>query len=169
MDSTPHIPHAPAKFIYGRIVFWVVVVLALLKLLVHLYNTFNVYRWGLFYNWNTFIQYQDFNSWVPLLEIVLVTGMVIGLFLRTYGGWVLSLLSPAFVVCIGIAYSAGWIDLYITVQSFTFLLQYTILILLCLHEVRQLFGLKSIQQALTGFLITGAISISLVFLFLVKM
>jgi hypothetical protein len=169
MDSTHRISRAPAKLVYGRIVFWIVVVLALLKLLVHLYHTFNAYRWGVFHNWNTFIHYQDFNSWVPLLEILLVAGMVIGLFLRTYGGWVLSLLSPAFVVCIGIAYSAGWIDIYLHLQPSSFLLQYTILILLCLHEVRQLFGLKSIQQALTGFSIAGAISISLVFLFLVKM
>jgi hypothetical protein len=129
------------------IVYGFLLLLVISKAVASLYHLYDLLSWG-----------PDINIGM-LVEPILLLLMVLGMIVRRYTGWILSLLLPSIVLFYTIANLLELVNFWGIIEIQYFIVYYILLIALNINMVRQMFNVESTKRALQGNLTTISLSI----------
>lgn len=164
MLITESVKSAAKGFSYGNIIYWLVLLLALIKVSTLVYNFVDDYQFGVFHSYENWVSYQGRIYFVPAVNAVLAAMMLVGMLMRTSMGWFLSILSATFTVLLSVAFSAGWISI-VLINLTLFVVEYATLVVLCLPKVRELFNINTFKTIISLLASVGLCTALLLYLF----
>lgn len=148
--------------LYQRVIYLILLLLIAIKAIgvsYHQYESLGIrYLFGYHYD-SKFDFYFERIQEGMFIEPLLLILMVVGLLIKNYSGWILTLLLPSVILIYTIAYLLGLVDFWGIIDIPNFIFYYVLLIALNISKIRQIFNVDSIKMALTGNLIAISISI----------